>query len=329
MPVLFSNNASATLASAITAAATTITVTTGQGARFPAASGSNIFYATLVDSSNNLEIVRVTARSGDSLTVVRAQEGTTARAYNAADRIELRATAAGLANMAQLDAAQTFSAAQTFGSTTSFTGVATFSQTIAGSINGNAATVTNGVYTSGNQTIAGVKTFSDIPVFTNSITISGVAPLLTMIESDQTLPAGRRRIVQDGNSFTLRRNTAAGGDFSTEVNDITSDSSGNFTASGNVTAYSDERLKKDWSDLPHLVDSLALVKMGTYTRVDTGDRQVGVSAQSLEQVLPEAVLEDVAGVKSVAYGNAALAACVALAREVQALRARVEELEGR
>ena len=39
-------------------------------------------------------------------------------------------------------------------------GVKTFSTTISGSINGNAATVTNGVYTSGNQTINGVKTFT-------------------------------------------------------------------------------------------------------------------------------------------------------------------------
>lgn len=39
-------------------------------------------------------------------------------------------------------------------------GVKTFSSTISGSINGNAATVTNGVYTTGDQTIAGVKTFS-------------------------------------------------------------------------------------------------------------------------------------------------------------------------
>jgi len=40
-------------------------------------------------------------------------------------------------------------------------GTKTFSSTIVGSINGNAATVTNGVYTTGNQSIAGVKTFSD------------------------------------------------------------------------------------------------------------------------------------------------------------------------
>lgn len=43
-------------------------------------------------------------------------------------------------------------------------GTKTFSSTISGSINGNAATVTNGVYTTGNQTIAGTKTFSTTPI---------------------------------------------------------------------------------------------------------------------------------------------------------------------
>jgi hypothetical protein len=41
-------------------------------------------------------------------------------------------------------------------------GAKTFSLTISGSIDGNAGTVTGGVYTSGNQTIAGVKTFSGL-----------------------------------------------------------------------------------------------------------------------------------------------------------------------
>ena len=41
-------------------------------------------------------------------------------------------------------------------------GTKTFSSTIHGSINGNAATVTNGVYTTGNQTIGGTKTFSAV-----------------------------------------------------------------------------------------------------------------------------------------------------------------------
>jgi hypothetical protein len=125
MPVLFSNYASAPLAASISSSATTVTVTSGQGALFPAVPAGSIFYATLTDSSNNLEVVKVTARSTDALTVVRAQEGTTARAYAATDKLELRLTAAGLNNFVQLDGAQTV------------TGVKTFSSGLVGNVTGN------------------------------------------------------------------------------------------------------------------------------------------------------------------------------------------------
>lgn len=100
MGIKFANNAFATLASGINSSVTSITVTTGQGARFPTLGAGDYFYATLVDTSNNLEIVKCTARSTDVLTVVRAQESTTARAYSAGDRIEMRVTAASLAGAA-------------------------------------------------------------------------------------------------------------------------------------------------------------------------------------------------------------------------------------
>lgn len=93
MGIKVANNANATLAASITSSATSITVTSGQGARFPTLSAGDYFYATLIDVSNNLEIVKVTARSTDVLTIVRAQESTTARAYSTGDRIELRLTA--------------------------------------------------------------------------------------------------------------------------------------------------------------------------------------------------------------------------------------------
>lgn len=96
MGIKFANSAYATLAAGIASGATSITLTTGQGARFPSLGAGDYFYATLIDASNNLEIVKCTARSTDVLTVTRAQEGTTARAYSAGDRIELRVTAAGL-----------------------------------------------------------------------------------------------------------------------------------------------------------------------------------------------------------------------------------------
>ena len=133
MPVLFSNYASAPLAASISSSATTITVTSGQGALFPAVPAGSIFYATLTDSSNNLEIVKITARSTDAMTVVRAQEGTTARAYAAADKLELRVTAAGLGNMVQLDGAQTITGVKTFSGGI----VANVTGTVTGNVTGN------------------------------------------------------------------------------------------------------------------------------------------------------------------------------------------------
>ena len=103
MSVKFANNAHSTLASGISTSATSITVASGQGARFPSLTGSEFFYATLIDTSNNLEIVKVTARSTDVLTATRAQESTSARAFSSGDRIELRVTAQGLADHIDLD----------------------------------------------------------------------------------------------------------------------------------------------------------------------------------------------------------------------------------
>ena len=115
------------------------------------------------------------------------------------------------------------------------------------------------------------------------------------------------------------------GGWSAPANLFQMDMSGNLTMAANVTAYSDERLKKDWSELPEdFVERLAAVKNGTYTRTDANMRQVGVGAQSLQGLLPEAVLDG--EYLSVAYGNAALAACVELAKSVVALRAELNAL---
>ena len=54
--------------------------------------------------------------------------------------------------------------------------------------------------------------------------------------------------------------------------------------------------------------------------------QVGVSAQSLQEVLEYAINKNEEGGLSVAYGNAALVACVKLAQRVIALEAKLEQL---
>jgi hypothetical protein len=76
-------------------------VAVGEGAHFPSASvaSGNYFYVTIIDTSNNLEVVKVTDRSNDTLTVARGQDGTTARSFALGDRIELRVTAALLGDL--------------------------------------------------------------------------------------------------------------------------------------------------------------------------------------------------------------------------------------
>lgn len=107
------------------------------------------------------------------------------------------------------------------------------------------------------------------------------------------------------------------------------DGSGNLTALGNIVSLSDEKMKEAWDDLPpDFLSKLSEVKHGVYRRKDTGQIQVGVSAQSLRGALPRAVQEDGDGVLAVAYGNAALVSAIQLAVRVRQLEARLESLEG-
>jgi len=90
----YTNNAATTLASSITSVATSLTVVSGTGAIFPTLTGANFFFCTLQNTAGTVvEIVKVTARSSDTFTIVRAQESTTASGFNAGDKVELRLTA--------------------------------------------------------------------------------------------------------------------------------------------------------------------------------------------------------------------------------------------
>lgn len=97
---LFANNAASVLANSISSAATTLQLAAGTGARFPNPGNGDYFLLTLFQMSGNTEvnheIVKCTARNGDTLTVARAQEGTFARAFNTADPVSSRLTAGSL-----------------------------------------------------------------------------------------------------------------------------------------------------------------------------------------------------------------------------------------
>lgn len=89
----FSNNATTTTVGAISSTATTVVVATGDGALFPTLGASEYFKATLQDVNDNFEIVKVTARTDDTMTVVRGQDGTLAIPFPADSRFELRVLA--------------------------------------------------------------------------------------------------------------------------------------------------------------------------------------------------------------------------------------------
>jgi hypothetical protein len=97
--IRFTNFAYSLVAAGLDAEATTIAVEPGHGARFPVLENGNFFYVTLENPSLDREIVKVTARVDDTLTVVRGQDNTTARAWNAGDTVALRLNAAAIMHM--------------------------------------------------------------------------------------------------------------------------------------------------------------------------------------------------------------------------------------
>jgi hypothetical protein len=102
--ILFANNAATTLATAIASSTTTLVVTSGGGALFPNPGTNQYFLATLSPATPGAqpqEIVRVTARSTDTLTVLRSQEGTSALSWGTGTIVQNLLTAATVGTFPQ------------------------------------------------------------------------------------------------------------------------------------------------------------------------------------------------------------------------------------
>jgi hypothetical protein len=98
MAALFSNNLSGNLNGTIDATVTSITLSTGTGVNFPSPTGGDYFLLTLAGldvegQETSWEIVKVTARTGDVLTVERGYESSVAASWISGSRLELRMTA--------------------------------------------------------------------------------------------------------------------------------------------------------------------------------------------------------------------------------------------
>lgn len=154
------NNAYSTLAGSLTNSSSSMTVATGHGDRFPVVTGTDWCMVTLQDASNNIEIVKVTARASasDSMNITRAQEGTTARSWSIGDIVELRLTAG---TVATVDGTQTLKNKTISGADNTLTNIpganvtgTVPAATTAGACTGNAATATTAAACSGNAATA-------------------------------------------------------------------------------------------------------------------------------------------------------------------------------
>jgi hypothetical protein len=154
MVMKFTNNATSTLATGINNSVTSLSVASGQGALFPTLGGSDYFYCTLANAAGTVEIVKVTARSTDTFTIVRGQDNTTAASWLSGDRVELRLVAASLNDIPKLDEANAFTTAPTFSTALAVasggTGAATFTANNVLLGNGTSALQTVAPGTSGN-----------------------------------------------------------------------------------------------------------------------------------------------------------------------------------
>jgi hypothetical protein len=112
------------------------------------------------------------------------------------------------------------------------------------------------------------------------------------------------------------------------------DNSGNWTATANVTAYSDIRLKEEVVTIPNALEKVTKLRGVEYTRKSTKVREIGVIAQEVKEVVPELVsimderteankegLEDLHVMK---YQNTV----GLLIEAIKELKAEVDELKG-
>lgn len=198
------------------------------------------------------------------------------------------------------------------------------------SVSGNAGTVTNGVYAIGNQTISGVKTFDAGVHVAVGVVSDPYAPLsVTRSATGSLAYFGMTRsgtfswqLGIDSNSSLVFGTGGSGQNMGTILAALSA--AGNFVATGDVSAYSDARLKKDLEPIRNALAKVQTLTGYTYTRIDSEARQTGLIAQDVLAVLPEAV--NATGEHlSLAYGNL----MGLMVNAVKELTARVEALEGR
>ena len=112
-----------------------------------------------------------------------------------------------------------------------------------------------------------------------------------------------------------------------DSNTATLDTSGNFTATGNVGAYSDVALKEDIYQIENALDKVKKLRGVHFTKKSNKSKEIGVVANEVEKIVPELVDEhedkELGTVKTMKYANTV----GLLIEAVKDLSKQVEELK--
>ena len=101
------------------------------------------------------------------------------------------------------------------------------------------------------------------------------------------------------------------------------DVDGTIRATGDVIAYSDERIKENIKTIENPLNKVDKLRGVEFNKIGEDEKSIGVIAQEIEKILPEVVREDDKGMKSVAYGNIT----GVLIEAIKELKAEIEELK--
>ena len=289
-------NANTTIAASGNFSANTITATLNGNAS-TATSATSATSATTATTATQVSNSLTMAVSGTGLSGSATFNGSSAQTFTVTSNA---ASANGASTIVARDASGNFSAG-----------------TISAELNGNAATVTNGVYTTGsyanpswitsiaNTKISGLITSGQIATVANTqitgllnasqVALGAVVNTLTGTTNQVTANSSTGNVL-----LSLPQNIHTGANVrfnSLGIGVAANNNTGEILAANNITSYySDDRLKTRFNNIENALDKVMTLNGFYYQANETAQslgysnkREVGLSAQEVEKVLPEVI----------------------------------------